>query len=267
MTKIIGILNLTLDSFSDGGMYYDINSAKKHVADMISQGADVIDLGAESTRSGFSDVDEDIQIKTLSPIVDFIANNYEIPISIDTRSSRVAMAFEKNNINFINDVSSGCHDSDMLDVVSKLGCSYIMTHMPREHKEGSIKAYDDILSEIKTYFTDRIQKCVEAGISKEKIIIDPGIGFGKSGENNINLLKNIKWLKTIHSNVCIGSSNKRYSSQLFKHIQTKEDLRIANLATFATSTFYGVTYLRVHDVGLTKDTVLVINKAVELEQS
>ena len=106
MTKIIGILNLTLDSFSDGGMYYDLDSAKKHVSDMISQGADIIDLGAESTRSGFTDIDENIQINTLLPVVEFINDNYKIPISIDTRSSIVAMAFEKYNIQFINDVSS-----------------------------------------------------------------------------------------------------------------------------------------------------------------
>ena len=120
MTKIIGILNLTLDSFSDGGMYYDLDSAKKHVSDMISQGADVIDLGAESTRSGFTDIDEDVQIHTLLPMIDFINNNFTIPISIDTRSSKVAMSFESYNIQFINDVSSGFHDSNMLNAVSKL---------------------------------------------------------------------------------------------------------------------------------------------------
>ena len=145
MTKIIGILNLTLDSFSDGGMYYDLESAKKHVSDMISNGADVIDLGAESTRSGFTDVEEDVQIKTLLPVIDFIKNNYKIPISIDTRSSKVAMAFEEHDIHFINDVSSGFHDSNMLDTVSKLGCAFIMTHMPREHKEGKVKEFDNIV--------------------------------------------------------------------------------------------------------------------------
>ena len=131
MTKIIGILNLTLDKLSDGGMYYDLDSAKKHVSDMINHGADVIDLGAESTRSGFTDVDDDVQIKTLLPIINFINSNYKIPISIDTRSSKVAMAFEDNNIHFINDVSSGFHDSNMLNTISKLGCAYIMTHMQR----------------------------------------------------------------------------------------------------------------------------------------
>ncbi len=265
MTKIIGILNLTLDSFSDGGMYYDIESAKKHVSNMIRQGADIIDVGAESTRSGFTDVDENIQIKTLSPVIEYINSQYDIPISIDTRSSRVVREFKHGNIKYINDVSSGLHDPEMLDAVSESGCDFILTHMPKEHKEGLTKEYNDILIEIREYFTQRIQECVEAGISKDKIIIDPGIGFGKSGNDNITLLKNIEFLRNIHGNVCIGSSNKRYSSHLFRHVQTKEDLNIANLATFAASVFFDTSYLRVHDVELAKDTVLIIDKAKELE--
>ena len=264
MTKIIGILNLTLDSFSDGGMYYDLDSARKHVSDMINHGADIIDLGAESTRSGFTDVEEDVQIKTLLPIVNFINSNYQIPISIDTRSSRVALAFEDNNIQFINDVSSGFHDNNMLKTVSRLGCEFIMTHMPREHKEGKVKVFDNILTEINEYFIERIESCKKVGIGKDKLIIDPGVGFGKSGEDNITLLNNIESLKRVHENVCIGSSNKRYSSKLFENIQTKEDLKIANLATFATSALSNATYLRVHDVELTKDTVQVISKAMSL---
>ena len=264
MTKIIGILNLTLDSFSDGGMYYDLDSAKKHVSDMINHGADVIDLGAESTRSGFTDVDDDVQIKTLLPIINFINSNYKIPISIDTRSSKVAMAFEDNNIHFINDVSSGFHDSNMLNTISKLGCAYIMTHMPKEHKEGKVKVFDNILTEISEYFIERIESCKKVGIETENLIIDPGVGFGKSGEDNIKLLNNIDSLKQVHENVCIGSSNKRYSSRLFENIQTREDLKIANLATSASSTLSNATYLRVHDVELTKDTIQVLNKAMSL---
>ena len=156
MTKIIGILNLTMDSFSDGGMYYDLTSAKKHISEMIEQGADVIDIGAESTRSGFSDVDEDSQIKTLKPIIEFITNEYSIDISIDTRSSKVASAFSDKNISFINDVSSGTHDLNMLEVVSKLGCNYIMTHMPDEHQKGINKDYKNILEELDIYFNDRL---------------------------------------------------------------------------------------------------------------
>tara|TARA_B100000123_G_scaffold138022_1_gene101812 strand:+ start:372 stop:1169 length:798 start_codon:yes stop_codon:yes gene_type:complete len=264
MTKIIGILNLTLDSFSDGGMYYDLDSAKKHISDMITQGADIIDLGAESTRSGFTDIDEDVQINTLLPVINFINDNYKIPISIDTRSSKVAMAFKDHNINFINDVSSGFHDNNMLNTVSELGCGFIMTHMPKEHKDGKVKAFKNVVTEINEYFIERVESCKKAGIEVDKLIIDPGIGFGKSGEDNIALLNNIQSLKSVHKNVCIGSSNKKYSSRLFKNIQTKEDLKIANLATFATSILSKATYLRVHDVELTKDSVQVINKALSL---
>ena len=260
MTKIIGILNLTLDSFSDGGMYYDIKSAKKHVSQMINQGADIIDIGAESTRSGFSDVSDDNQINTLTPIIEFINENYDIEISIDTRSSNVINSFSNHNISFINDVSSGIHDKDMLKTVSHLKCNYIMTHMPDEHQKGIKKKYNNILDELDIFFKERIKSCVHQGIDKEKLIIDPGIGFGKSGDDNVKILKNIDKLKSIHTNICIGSSNKRFSSKLFDGIETKDDLKVANLATFSISALRGATYLRVHDVDITKDTIMIINK-------
>jgi len=261
MTKIIGILNLTLDSFSDGGMYYDLESAKKHISEMVDQGADIIDIGAESTRSGFSDVSADSQINTLAPIVEFINKNHDIKISIDTRSSKVINSFSDQNILFVNDVSSGFHDKDMLKSVSHLKCNYIMTHMPDEHQKGINKKYSNVLDALDIFFKERIKSCIDEGIDKEKIIIDPGIGFGKSGDDNVKILENINALKSIHTNICIGSSNKRFSSKLFNGIETKDDLKIANLATFAVSSLRGAEYLRVHDVGLTKDTVLITDKA------
>ena len=151
-------------------------------------------------------------------------------------------------------MSSGFHDSNMLNTISKLVCAYIMTHMPKEHKEGKVKVFDNILTEISEYFIERIESCKKVGIETEKLIIDPGVGFGKSGEDNIKLLNNIDSLKQVHENVCIDH-NKRYSSRLFENIQTREDLKIANLATSASSTLSNATYLRVHDVELTKDTI------------
>ena len=106
----------------------------------------------------------------------------------------------------------------------------------------------------------RDRSCIDEGIDKEKIIIDPGIGFGKSGDDNVKILENINMLKNIHSNICIGSSNKRFSSKLFDGIETKDDLKVANLATFAISSLRGATYLRVHDVDITKDTIMIMNK-------
>tara|TARA_B100001113_G_scaffold72365_1_gene56018 strand:+ start:3447 stop:4244 length:798 start_codon:yes stop_codon:yes gene_type:complete len=260
MTKIIGILNLTLDSFSDGGLYYDLNSAKKHIAEMINHGADVIDIGAESTRSGFSDIGYSEQIRTLEPVIDFINKNYNTSISIDTRSSKVIKHFMNSNISFINDVSSGLNDTEMLKCVAESGCNYIMTHMPKEHKEGNIKKFDNILHELEKFFKERIESCSSVGINQDKLIIDPGIGFGKSGDDNLKIIKNLDFIFNIHKNICIGTSNKRYSSKLFDGVETKEDLKVANLASFAISALEDVTYLRVHDVGITKDTISVIEK-------
>mgnify|MGYP001185750563 CR=1 FL=1 len=262
MTKIIGILNLTLDSFSDGGLYYDLNSAKQHIIKMIDDGADIIDIGAESTRSGFSDVSHIDQIKTLEPVIDFINKNFDIPISIDTRSSEVIKNFKNNSISFVNDVSSGINDIKMLEYVAESGCNYIMTHMPEEHKKGSIKKFKNILSELDAFFSERVTSCIKAGIEKEKIIIDPGIGFGKSGDDNLKIMKNIDSLFNIHPNICMGTSNKRFSSNLFEGIETKNDLKVANLASFAVCALKSVTYLRVHDVDIAKDTTLVIEKSM-----
>ncbi len=261
MTKIIGILNLTLDSFSDGGLYYDLNSAKQHINEMINHGADVIDIGAESTRSGFSDVSYIDQIKTLEPVLEFISENFDISISIDTRSSKVIRYFKNKNISFVNDVSSGLNDNEMLDCVSESGCNYIMTHMPDEHKQGSIRKFEDIISELDSFFSERIESCIKAGIEEKKIIIDPGIGFGKSGDDNLKIIRNLDYVFKIHRNICIGTSNKRFSSKLFDGIETKNDLKVANLASFAICALEGATYLRVHDVGITKDTILVIEKS------
>ena len=133
--------------------------------------------------------------------------------------------------------------------------------MPSEHKVGSIKKFDNILDEIKRYFSERIEVCIKSGINEENIIIDPGVGFGKSGADNMTLLTNIKYLQNIHKHVCIGSSNKRFSSKLFEEVRTKDDMKIANLACFTVSRLSNVSFLRVHDVGLTNDAVKIIDKA------
>tara|TARA_A100000164_G_C21198562_1_gene448378 strand:- start:32 stop:445 length:414 start_codon:yes stop_codon:yes gene_type:complete len=133
--------------------------------------------------------------------------------------------------------------------------------MPDEHQKGLNKKFSNVLDELDVFFKERIKSCIDQGIDKQKITIDPGIGFGKSGDDNVKILENINVLKSIHTNICIGSSNKRFSSKLFDDIETKDDLKVANLATFAVSSLSGATYLRVHDVDITKDTIMIINKA------
>ena len=178
-------------------------------------------LWTASTRSEVMQKASDIK-SNHKLVVDFINDNHKIPISIDTRSSKVAMAFENYNIQFINDVSSGFHDSNMLEAVSRLGCRFIMTHMPREHKEGKIKVFDNVVNEISEYFIERIESCNKAGIKTEKLIIDPGIGFGKSGEDNIKLLNNIHSLKKETLSIFISFISLAFlSSQALAAIKTK----------------------------------------------
>ena len=172
-------------------------------------------------------------------------------------------AFRSNNVNYINDVSSGTYDNSMFDAVSSLGCKFILTHMPSEHKQGTIKEYENILDEMKIYFSERIDTCVKAGIDNDKIIIDPGIGFGKSGADNIKLLTNINQLQNIHPHVCIGSSNKRFSSKLFDKVKTKRIWKLQILQALQLL-HYRMLATRVHDVELTKDTIMIIDKAKSL---
>ena len=133
--------------------------------------------------------------------------------------------------------------------------------MPDEHQKGFNKDYKNILEELDTYFNERIKCCIDKGIDKDRIIIDPGIGFGKSGHDNITILENIDFLQRIHNKICIGTSNKRYSSTLFNGIETKNDLKVANVASSALCALKGTTFLRVHDVGITREAILIVNKA------
>lgn len=263
-TKIIGILNLTMDSFSDGGMYYNLDSSKARIREMIDQGVDIIDIGAESTRSGFDDIEPNQQIITLKPVLEFLKSEFSIPVSIDTRSSVVLKAFNDFDITYVNDVSSGLYDGNMLQTISEMNCNYIMTYMPDEHKLGANKKFRDILVFLKNFFRGRIDSCLESGIKKDKIIIDPGIGFGKSGEDNVFILNNLDSIKKIHPVICIGTSNKRFSSELFEGIETKDDLKIANLAMAAYGVLSEINFLRVHDIELTRDTINVLDKAKSL---
>ena len=196
-----------------------------------------------------------------TPRKKLVNENFDIQISIDTRSSKVIKHFKNSKISFVNDVSSGLSDDKMMDCVAEMKSEYIMTHMPEEHKKGSIKNFEDILTELDFFFSERIESCIKAGIEKEKIIIDPGVGFGKSGEDNTKIITNLENIAKIHPNICIGTSNKRFSSKLFDGVETKNDLKVANLASFAICALEGIKYLRVHDVEITKDTVLVIEKS------
>lgn len=256
-TKIIGILNITKDSFSDGSLYLAKDNAIKHVRLMIQKGCDIIDIGAESTRPGFDNISPNTQLDRILPIINTIREiNQNIKISVDTRSSIVAEQVLLAGASIINDVSSGTYDSKIFDIVSKYKSEIILTHMPYEHLVGDHMKTENILQTIEQYFNKIIKIAEDANIDRKKIIIDPGIGFGKSGKDNILVIKNINYFINTFDRVCLGVSNKRFSSKLFNDIKD-EELSIASLAISSIMAYSGIEFLRVHDVETNKDAVEV----------
>ena len=264
-TKLMGILNLTDDSFSDGGKYIDTKDAIDHAKSMIEDGADIIDIGAESTRPGFKDVDTAIQLERILPVIQKIRKDYNyISVSVDTRSSVVAKEALDTGASIINDVSSGTYDTKIMRIVAESKAKIILTHMPKSHQEKEVSESDDQfnlhrshpLEDIKQYLNERITFALSQGIKKNDIIVDPGICYGKSGEDNIEIIKNIQYFVKNFKNVCLGVSNKKFSSSLFRGFKDDE-LSIASLAVTTHCVINGVSYLRVHDIVPNRDALEV----------
>tara|TARA_Y100000590_G_scaffold444083_1_gene574386 strand:- start:8303 stop:9136 length:834 start_codon:yes stop_codon:yes gene_type:complete len=263
-TKIIGILNLTHDSFFDGGKYLSKKQALQHATNMIDSGVDIIDIGAESSKPGFSDVDVSLQLDRIIPIMEKLRNlNDKIILSVDTRSSIVASEAIKRGASIINDVSSGTHDSDMFDIVAEAGVEIIITHMPSGHKRKQTIVSKNIMKDIKKYLTERIGVAVNSGIKRKKIIVDPGICFGKKGNDNVKILQNLSFLVDTFNRVCLGASNKKFSSKLLKNY-TKKDLYIPSIVTTTKAVMSSVEFVRVHDVSITNDVLKICNKTLSV---
>ncbi len=245
-TKIVGILNLTPDSFSDGGLYNDVESAKKHLLEMIDDGADIIDIGAESTRPYSVPVADYIQLEKLLPIIRFAKDKIEI--SVDTRSSFVAEECIKAGARIINDVSGFDYDSKMVDIIAKYGVKVVIQHSkgsPENMQDNPL--YDNLLDEIYFSLMNKIQKTVSIGIKKENIIIDVGIGFGKTREDNFKLLKHIQEFYSLGCPCMLGISRKSFLGIEEKDNALKD---IYTIALNALAIEHGVEYLRVHNVKL-----------------
>ena len=247
--KIVGILNLTDNSFSDGGMYNDFEKAKNHLLEMIKDGADIIDIGAESTKPYSHPVSDSEQLKKLLPIIDFAKG--EIPISIDTRSSVVADECLKSGANIINDVSGFDYDNKMPDVIAKYNVPIIIQHSKGtpENMQNS-PHYEDAIEEIYLNLREKINFAHSKGI--EKIIVDPGIGFGKTREDNFEIIKRFQEFKSLGYPIMLGLSRK---SLLDMNEETNETKDIYTVALSSLPIINGVDYIRVHNVKMHKKLI------------
>lgn len=258
MVKIVGILNVTPDSFSDGGKFSKVNSALKHAEQLISEGADIIDVGGESTRPNSVLVSESVEKKRVIPVIIEIKKRFpKISISIDTYKSEVAKAAIDAGVDIVNDIFGlRWQDGKMAEVVSKNNVNVIIMHMKRTPQDMQKNPeYQDVVSEINDFFKERIKFAEFKGIKKDKIILDPGIGFGKTLDHNLEIFKNLSAFRKLGLPVMIGPSRKSFIDGILK-VDILNRLE-GTIAASIYSLTNGVEYLRVHDVLSIKRAITV----------
>lgn len=247
-THIMGILNVTPDSFSDGGRYLDQNKAASHAKEMISQGADIIDIGGESTRPGAEPLSEEEELRRVIPVIKRLSSEIDTPISIDTYKYRVAEEALKAGACIVNDISGLRFSEDMAKVVADYGAGLVIMHMkgtPRNMQQNPV--YDDVIAEITKYLSDAIEKAIKAGVESEQIVIDPGIGFGKTLEHNLVILNRLNEFKILGRPILIGTSRKRFIGMVLNQDEPARRIE-GTAATISLAIERGAKIIRVHDV-------------------
>ncbi|RLJ02331.1 MAG: dihydropteroate synthase [Candidatus Aenigmatarchaeota archaeon] len=255
--QIMGILNITPDSFYDGGKYYKKEAAIRQGLRLVEEGADIIDLGGESSRPWAKPVCKKEELKRVIPVIEALRKKIKIPISIDTYKSEVADKALKAGANFINDISALRMDKKMVAVARKYDVPLILMHMqgtPRIMQKRPI--YKDVVSEIYDFLKERIKFAQKYGIKDDKIIIDPGIGFGKTVKHNLLIIKHLNKFKALKKPILIGVSRKSFIGEVL-NLTEKERLE-GTLAAVCVSILRGANILRVHDVKAIKRAVEVV---------
>ena len=256
---IMGILNVTPDSFSDGGKYLEKNTAINHALEMIDEGADIIDIGGESTRPFSDPVSLKEEISRVIPVIEGIRKESDVCISIDTTKSQVATAALNSGASVINDVSAMEVDPLMVDVALKFDCPLIIMHMKGTPKNMQDDPhYESLISDIKDYLLDRTDFIISKGINPKKIVIDPGIGFGKTVENNFEIIRNLNHFTTINFPVLLGASRKSFIG-ISLNLPEKDRLE-GSLAANIIGLQNGAKIFRVHDVAETNKALIIANK-------
>ncbi len=246
-TLIMGILNVTPDSFSDGGLFIDVNSAIEHANKMIEDGADIIDIGGESTRPGAEAVPVDVELNRVIPIISELSKSTDICISIDTYKSEVAKIAIDNGACMVNDISA-MSDPNMADVVAKSGVPIVLMHKKGNPKDMQISPhYESLIEEIIQYLHNKIDVAERSGIASDKIIIDPGIGFGKTVAHNLEILRRLSEFKSLGKPILIGTSRKSFIGKTL-NIDDPKDRIYGTSATVAIAIANGADIIRVHDV-------------------
>ena len=260
---VMGIVNVTPDSFSDGGQYLDTDSAFDHARQMVAEGADIIDIGGESTRPGSDPVEQAEEIARVVPVIKRLRKHCDIPISVDTTKSEVAERAVAAGADMINDVSALRHDPKMVEVAAENKTPVVLMHMLGTPKTMQVSpSYADCVSEVKQFFSERIHFCLNYGIDRSQIILDPGVGFGKRLEDNLIILKRLDEFGKFECPVMLGASRKSFIQMITRRKDTPEDRLGGSLAAALWGLTKKANIIRVHDVAATVEAIAVA-KAIE----
>lgn len=252
----MGVLNVTPDSFSDGGLYFDKDKAVERGLRLAAEGADIIDIGGESTRPGSDSVPSQEELQRVIPVISALREKTEVLISVDTTKSEIAEAAVEAGADIINDISAFRFDSRMPSLAAQKGVSVVLMHMQGNPKTMQISpAYKNLLMEIKSFLKEKLEAAQAAGVEREKIIIDPGIGFGKSFEDNLTLINNLNFLEELERPILVGTSRKSFIGNIL-NLPPQERIE-GSIASAVLSIIRGAHILRVHDVQSVKRAIIV----------
>ena len=251
----MGIVNVTPDSFSDGGRFLDSSAAIAHGLQLEADGADILDIGGESTRPGADPVSEREELRRVIPVIEALAQQVSVPLSIDTMKARVAREALQAGAHVVNDVSGLLADPEMLSVCAATDCGIIVMHRQGTPQTMQLApSYVDVVDEVQRFFVARLRDLTAAGIAPQRIMFDPGIGFGKSAEHNLQLLSQLAQLRVGDRPLLVGHSRKRFLKQLLG--REVDERSSGTLGVALALAEQGVDLLRVHDVPTLQDALV-----------
>ena len=265
-TRIMGVLNVTPDSFSDGGRFDTMEKAVIQAEKLVAEGADILDIGGESTRPFSDPVSTDEEIERVVPVIQKIAGQVDVPISIDTTKAEVARQALAAGASIINDISALHADNEMANLAGQADVPVILMHMrgmPKTMQKAPV--YDDLIGEITGFFQTAIDRALAGGVARERIILDPGIGFGKTYAHNLTLINHLNAFSVLDLPLLVGPSRKAFIRHTVKNANLEDidprhpDVSLGTQAVIAASILHGAHIVRVHDVAQTRVTVKMVD--------
>jgi len=253
---LMGILNVTPDSFSDGGQFINTEIAIEYARQMVADGARIIDIGGESTRPGSMRIDQNTELDRVIPVIEVVSKWEDVLVSVDTYKSQVAAAAIEAGAHIVNDISGGRLDPNMLSLIAGSGSGFVMMHMqglPETMQQNPV--YDDVINAIYVYFQEGIKNAVSAGVKIDQIILDPGIGFGKTLEHNLTIIKRLNEFESLGRPLLMGVSRKSFIDKISP--ATVQQRLPGSLVAGMKSIDTGARILRVHDVAETMQALKI----------